>query len=397
MAGSTSTLRVAGMPSGYPAEIDANLKIRWVDNLVTNMSEDSTQFLKWAGGPSSFTFTNPKIEWIEDDQFGRRPTHTGLTNAADTSFVVTGQAHQFPVGTLFYHVSSGEIARVIAIVDADTLTLQRDVPGAVSEGAWLSTDEVIVSGHAMSEDDNWTFRPSGVLSMLYNYAQITHTAVQASYRRVATGFYGNLQGTDLDYQSAGAVAFEYVAMEEALVFGYRYEGSTANRPAMTGGLAFYITDANGAEVNDLNSADLTRTDIEDTLQNLWYSVGPDKMARTLVGSAFAQRRVDSFWENSERLTAGYTGVPGVHIQAFRTAFGVIEVMMHTATAKNQAYLLNKQNIRMGNYAGLGRPHLLAFPQPSTQGPRIQRAFYADIGIEIKGVQGMALFTDFATS
>lgn len=385
------------MPSGYPAEIDANIKIRWVDNLLTNMSENSTDLLKYLGGPSQFTFTNPKIEWIEDDQFGRRPTHTGLVDANDTSFVVTGLAHQFPVGTLFCHVADGEIARVIAIVDADTLTLQRDVPGTVSEGAWLSTDEVIVSGHAMSEDDNWTFRPSGILSMLFNYAQVTHTAVQASYRRVATSFYGNLSGTDLDYQSSGAVAFEYLAMEEAFVFGQRYVGSSAARPAMTGGLDFYITDANGAEVTDLNSAPLTRQDIEDNLQNQWYSVGPDKMSRTIVGSVFAQRRIDSFWAAAERLPAGFTSIPGVHIQAFRTPFGVVEILMHTAVGKDRLYFLNRNNIKMGNYAGLGRPHLLAFPQPSTQGPRIQRAFYADIGIECKGVQGMGKIQEFAIS
>lgn len=397
MAGSTSTLRVAGMPSGYPAEIDSNLKIRWVDNMVTNMSEDSTQLLKWAGGPSQFTFTNPKIEWIEDDQFGRRPVHTGLTGSGDTSLVVTGLAHQFPVGTLLMHVADGEIARVVAIVDADTLTLQRDVPGAVSEGAWLSTDEVIVAGHAMSEDDNWTFRPSGILSMPYNYAQITHTAVQASYRRVATAFYGNLTGTDLDYQSASAVAFEYVAMEEALVFGYRFVGASAARPATTGGLSFYITDANGAEVTDLNGAALTRADIEDNMQAQWYSVGPDKMSRTIVGSVFAQRRIDSFWSQAERLPAGFSGVPGVTISGFKTAFGNVEILMHTAVAKNELYFLNKSNIAMGNYAGLGRPHLLAFPQPSTQGPRIQRAFYADIGVKIKGVQGMGKIQEFALS
>ena len=39
MAGSTSLLRVGGIPSGYPAEIDSNVKIRWVDNLLVNMSE----------------------------------------------------------------------------------------------------------------------------------------------------------------------------------------------------------------------------------------------------------------------------------------------------------------------------------------------------------------------
>lgn len=397
MAGSTSTLRVAGIPSGYPAEIDANIKIRWVDNLLTNMSENSTDLLKYFGGPMGFSFTNPKIEWIEDDQFGRRPTHTGLTNAGDTSLVVTGLAHQFPVGTLFKHVSSGEIVRVTAIADADTLTLQRDVPGTVTEGAWLSTDEVIVAGHAMSEDDDWVARPSAILNMPFNYAQVTHSMVQASYRRQATAFYGNLNGTDLDYQSQNAVAFHYLAMEEALVFGPRYVGASSARPALTGGIEFYVTDANGAYVADLGAASLTRTDIEDALQDRWYSVGPEKMARTMVGSVFAQRRIDSFWAQAERLPAGYTGIPGVHVEAFKTPFGNIDVLMHTAVAQNELYILNKSQISVGHYAGLGRPHLLALASPSATGPRVQRAFYADIANKVKGVQSMIRIHDFAIS
>jgi hypothetical protein len=233
--------------------------------------------------------------------------------------------------------------------------------------------------------------------MPFNYAQISHSAVQATWRRIATAQYGSLNGTDLDYQSANAVAFHYVAMEGSIAFGERYVGSSADRPAMSGGLPFYITDANGAQVTDLAGADLTRTDIEDLLQDAWYSVGPEKMAMTMIGSVFAQRRIDSFWANSERLTPGYTGIPGVHIQSFRTAFGPVDILMHTSVGKNELYFVNKSNISMGCYAGLGRPHLLAFGQPSATGPRVQRAFYADTANKIKGVQGMGKIEDFAIS
>lgn len=395
MSGSTSTLRVAGIPSGYPAEIDANVKIRWVDNLLINMSEKSTKLLKYLGGPSQFSFNNPKVEWVEDDQWGRRPTHTGLVNSADTSFVVTGQAHRYPVGTLLYHPADGEIVRVTAVADADTLTLQRDVPGAVSEGAWLSTDEVIVAGFAMAEDADWTFRPSAIVSLPYNFAQVHSVGIQATFRRMALGLYG-IRGTDLDYQSANTVGEQFVAMEEELVYGYRYEGASAARPALMGGLIFYITAANGAQVTDLSAVALTRQDLDDELQDLFYAVGPEKMAMDMVISAWGQRKISNFFSSAERLPPAATE-GGVSITRLNTDFGVLNILMHTAVAKNELYIINRDMVKMGNFEGLGRPHLLQLAAPSATGPRIQRAFYADVSAMVKGVQGMARIHNFSVT
>lgn len=397
MAGDVSTLRLAGMPSGYPAEIDATLKVRFVDNLLINMSENSTDLLKYFGGFDTFVFTNPKIEWVEDDIFGRRPTHTGLAAAGTTSLTVTAQAHNYPVGTLLLHVSDGEIVRVAAIVDDNTLTLTRDYNSAVSEGAWASTDEVIVCGHVMSEDDNWTYRPSATLSMPYNYGHVTHTAFQASYRRLATQFYG-LVGTDLDYQSARATSFHFVAFEQQLIKGARYVGADALHPATMGGIDFFVTSANGAYVNDLgsNTVPVVRRDFDDALQDRWYTVGPENMGMTLIGSVWAQRRIDSFWTNAERISSGAT-MAGTAIRTMHTVFGDLDISMHTAVAKDDIYLTKRDSISMGHYAGLGRPHLIALPAPSATGPRVQRAFYGDVSAKVKGVQAMARINGFALS
>lgn len=396
MAGDVSTLRVAGMPSGYPAEIDANVKIRWVDNLLINMSERSTDLLKYLGGPSQFVFTNPKVEWVEDDQWGRRPTHTGLAAAGTTTLTVTGQAHRYPVGTLFRHIADGEIVRVKAIPDDNTLTIVRDVDNSVSEGAWLSTDEVIVSGFAMNEDDNWTFRPSAILTLPFNYAQVHSVGVQATFRRVATALYG-LQGTDLDYQSANTTAEQFVDMEEELVLGKRFVGSGPDNPGMMGGIDYYVTSANGAYVLTLTSSTgIQRKDLDDMFQSLWYSVGPEKMGRTLVLSVWAQRKITSFFSQAERLGPGAT-YAGTAIKSFLTDFGTIDVVMATAVAKDELYNINKNLIKMGNYAGLGRPHLMQLPMPSATGPRIQRAFYADVSASVKGVQSMGKINRFSVS
>lgn len=395
MAGAVDTLRLAGIPSGYPAEIDASVKVRWVDNLLINMSEQSTDLLKALGGPSQFTFTNPKVEWPEDDQWGRRPTHGGLASGTTVLWTVTGQAHRYPIGTIFLHVLDGELARVDAIVDANTLHLTRDYNSALSETSWASTDEVLVAGHVMSEDDNWTYRPSGIITLPFNYAWVTQSAVQVSWRRASTAFYG-LVGTDLDYQAAGATAFHFVAMEEQLVKGARYVGADALHPASAGGIDYFVTSANGAYVSDLgsNTVAFTRRDIYDLLQDRWYNVGPENMARMVVGSVWAQLKFDSWFTNNSPVPVGAT-TAGTAIRNVITPFGTISIMMHTAVAKEDMYFLNKNNIKMGNFAGLGRPHLLALPSPSATGPRFQRAFYGDLSIMVKGVQGMGRINGFA--
>lgn len=394
MAGDVATLRVAGYPSGYPAEIDANVKIRWVDNLLINMSERSTDLLKFLGGPSQFTFTNPKVEWVEDDQWGRRPTHTGLAAAGTLNWVITGQAHRYPVGSLFRVVASGEIFRVKAHVDANNVTIIRDADGGANAAVVASTDEVMFAGFAMSEDDNWVFRPSGILTLPFNYAQIHSLGVQASFRRVATQFYG-LTGTDLDYQSANAVAEQFVAMEMELMSGSRSVGSSVDKPGMTGGGNFYITAANGAYVTTLSSTvAITRKDLDDMFQSLWYAVGPEKMARTLVVSVWAQRKITSFFSAAERIGPGAT-MAGTAIKSFLTDFGTINVVMHTAVAKDELFNLNQDLVKMGNFAGLGRPHLMQLPMPSATGPRIQRAFYGDLATMFKGVQSMGKINRFS--
>lgn len=395
MAGNPSTLRVAGIPSGYPAEIDANVKIRWVDNLLINMSERSANLLKYIGGPSQFTFNNPKPEWVEDDVWSRRLTHGGLAAGGTTALTVTAASHRYPIGTLLLVADVGEILRVNAHADANTLTVTRDADGVSLADTVLSTDEIIVAGLAMSEDEDWTFRPSAIFNLPYNFAQTIHVGIQVTFRRQALALYG-LRGTDLDQISANTVGEMFVGMDDGLVQGTRYEGSGTTKPAQMGGFRFYITAANGAEVSDISSAALTRADIDNDLQALWYAVGPEKMARALVISAWGQRKVTSFFSAAERLPPKATSA-GVVIGSYNSDFGAIDVLMHTAVRKDEAYLINPDNIKMGNFAGLGRPHLLQLASPSATGPRVQRAFYADVSCMVKGVHGMGHLHTFSTS
>lgn len=398
MAGTVQTLRLSGIPSGYPAEIDAGLKIRWVDENVVNLSDYSIPLLKYFGGFAKFTFNQSKIEWVEDDLWNRRPTHGGLASGASTSLTVTGQAHRYPVGTILLHVPSGEYVRVTGHPDGNTLTITRDITSSVTEGAWASTDEVIAVGVSFHETDDWVYRPTSLFGTPYNLPQIFQAGVQVTFRRMETAIYGLRGGNDLDHQTAQTVSQMMVKIDGALAHGTRFAGSsTPNAPAMMGGLRFFVSSSvSGSKEVNLGGNALTRKDIDDALQDLYYAVGPDNMARTIICSAWAKRKITSFFSAAERLGPG-ANVAGVAIDRFMTDFGPVDVLLHTELAKNELYIVKQPNHMVGHHGQLGRPHVLQPAAPSATGPRVQRAFYADISSIHKGAAAEARIYNFSTS
>jgi hypothetical protein len=386
---------VAGVVGGFPAEIDATSKVRYVAPLLVNMSERSADLLKYVGGPESFDFRNTKVEWQEDDVWSRRLSHTGLVGGATVALVVTGAAHRYPIGTILYLPSDNEYMRVTGHTDADTLVIARDIYTTATGGAGAvaSTAEILVSGFTMDENDDYVFRPTAIFGFPYNHPQVHQAGVKASFRRQETALY-NMRGNDLDYRALDLIAEQFVAMEQSLVHGYRFAG-TASVPAAMGGLKFYVTSANGATVTDLASAALTRKDIDDMLQTIWYSVGGDKMGKTLLVSAWAKRKISSFFSAAERLGPG-TQAGGVVIDRLNTDFGVIDLMLHTALAKNELFLINQSSMKMGCHGQRGRPHLEELP-PSNVGPRSEKVFYGDLSVIVSGVQAMGRIHTFSVT
>lgn len=405
MPGTAETMRFAGMPdSGYPAEFlldgTTSLRVRWVAPLLVNMSELSTDLLKYTGGVEQFQYTHSRIEWVEDDPWNRRPTISALDAAgsanASQTLTVTGAAHRFPVGTILFNRNQDEFVRVTGHPSTDALTITRDITARVDETSvtWAATDEVFVAGFAMHENDNWVFRPTSLTTMPFNYSQVHSVGVQETFRMMETQQYG-LQGNDLDKQAANTVAEQFVSMEQEFVHGDRFAGTSAI-PAMSGGMFFYITSANGAQVTDLSSAALVRSDIDDILQSLFYAVGGDKMAKTIVGSAWGKRKISSFFSGAERLGPGMGQQAGVVVDRLNTDFGVVDILLHTAVRQDELYLIRQENHKMGHHGTLGRPQLRQLP-PSSAGPRIQQAFYADVSAIHSGPRAEARILNFSTT
>jgi hypothetical protein len=360
-----------------------------------NMKEQSTDLLKYLGGPTQFTCTNTKIEWVEDDGWNRRVTGCTMADHAVTETLTFADniAHRFPIGTLFYNNEIGETARLSAHVSASTVTLLRDTDGQSKHAAWLATHEVLVAGLAMHETDYWTFSPGAYISVPYNFVQTMSEGVHVTFNRMEQALLG-IPGTDLDYLTQNVIARAFVNMEQNLITGYRYLGAST-KPSLMGGINFYVTAANGAYVKDLADAALTRKDLDDALQDRWVAVGPEKVARTVLLGPWAKRKVSSWFSSAEHMNSGAGQTGGITVDRINTDFGPVDFLLHTAIAQDQIYFLNRENIKMGVLGARGRPHLEIPAGVSPTAPRVERFFYAAISCEVKGVQGMGRITDIS--
>jgi hypothetical protein len=322
------------------------------------------------------------------------------SSGTGTLTLSAGTNHRYPIGTIIFDVTNGEYVRVEAHdAGGADITVRRDITSAVTEASldWLSTDEVIVAGFSMHENDAWVARPTAIFNLPFNLAHIQHVAADVTYRRQETALYG-LRGTDLDKVAADTVAEQIVYIEEGAAFGQRNVGAS-NIPATFGGLRFYITSANGAQVTNLSSAALTRKDIDDMLQDLVFEVGMGKMAKTIICSPWAKRKISSFFSAGERL-GPMASEAGVVIDRFNTDFGVIEVLMHPSLAQDELYLIRPETNKIGHHGDRGRPHLeeaVAVNSSGQTGPFLRRVFYADLSMMCKGVQGEGRIHGFSTS
>ena len=406
MAGTMDTLRVGGVPGGYPSEIDSSVKVRFVeDSEIINLSDLSVDLLKLLGGVNQGQFDNEKLEWVEHDIWARRLTNSGtLDGTAGTDpLTVTAQAHRYPIGTLLRNISHAdrEIVRVEAHVDANDLTVRRGYAGT-TVATWAATDIVIVCGFSMHEGDaasglgsgDWVYRPTYITTLPFNYHQIQHVALRQTWHRAGNRLYGSQTGqADFAEQVTQTMAEQLVAVEAALIMGERYAGDATIGPSAAGGLEFYITAANNAQVSDLNGKSLTRKDIEDLMQNLAYSVGRQNMANLIVCDYWFGRKVTSFFDSKERLTPN-DSIAGLEVDRVRIpGLGVVQILPHVACPDGRAYFIKVENIKVQTFAGLGQPHVGEIIQ--TSGPYQGRYFYMNWSASIKGVEGMGLIQEYS--
>lgn len=387
-----STRLIGVDTGGYPSQPDASAIIRQVDNELMQAMDLSVPLLTMLGGLSGFTVNNVKHEWVEDDLWRRRITsHSALTSGtADESLTITAQAHRYPIGTIIEFES--ELVRVKAIVDANTVTVDRAYAGTTA-AAHAANVGGVVAGSSMAENDNWVYRPTPVVSLPYNYCQMDHTALRNSWRRQQVRLYGRDGAQELDELTAQTLAQKTVAIEGALVRGQRYVGASG-APATAGGMKYYITSANGADVTDKLGAALTLANLYSMIHNIVNVVGLENVGRTIITGRWGKEKISSFFAGSVRTTR-QDKIGGTVIDMLDTEWGEFKVLMHYSLDTNDLYLINENFIKVGHLGSVGLLHVGETME--TAGPFSGRYVYSDFTFKIKNIPTMGRIHNFSST
>ena len=375
--------RYAGVTDGYPTPPNADDIILQIDPEVIAAMDIRTPLFDMAGG-FSFQYRAGKFFWLKGDPFRRRLTsHGGFADTTATALTITAQAQHFPVGTVFEF--ENELVRVIAIVDANTVTVVRGYAGTTA-AAHASTVIGEVAGGTMSETDNWVYRPTSTITRPFNYSQMRHIALRESWRAHDSQMYGVDGPSKLDTDASNSLRQVMIEVEQSLVRGIRYAGAGPTTPPMAGGMEYYITAANGAKVVDLAGGALTERSIMQAIEDRVRLVGEENVARVIIVDFWGKQKISSFYAGSRRMTNDER-VGGSIIDTLVTEWGDFKFVMSSAVRPGFMYGANMGNISLGTFGSTGIPHLGEVPS-SHDGPFNGRYVYADYSFKFKDIESM---------
>jgi hypothetical protein len=392
VAGTTSTLRVTGVPSGYPSEQENNVKVRWVDTALEVMSDFEVPLLKAVGGASQFTADNTKIEWVLYDTWSDRGTSSGTLAVAGTTLTWDASiAHRFPRGSVLK--IEDELVWVSAQASATTSTIVRDYAGT-TDAEHASGTTVRVVGFTEVEGTSVVLRGSALRSVPYNHFSIYKTGHSESWAQTEANVYTR-SGATMPEMMADTISQMFVMIEAQVIEGQRVVGSGTTDPPMSGGLRYFGTSANGATIVNAGGAKLSRTIMNTGFDGSFDAVGAAKMGRTVLCGVAAQRVL---WEEYVQNTIRTGPNDESANEGFRTLMNEYGSFSFLGPYKriptNELWIINPALIEVGTYGQLGRLHEFDI---ATDGDFNTKGLYGQYGNKIKGIPGIVRIHNFTTS
>lgn len=215
-----------------------------------------------------------KVEWLHEELLTPKSTCTEAMDASETDLdVTTGHGLRFSPGDVI--LEDAEYMRVVSIA-TDTLTVVRGWGGSTAATHLINTP-VLNLGQALAEGSDpevarWQDRTGA-----YNMTQIFGpTAIQISATENVVRKYGLGGTTEFQHQVANRTKEHWIEFEQALLYGIRVN-DTSNHWRSMGGLAYYLTAANGAVV-DSSTTTFSESSVLAMLQSTFDNGGgPDRL------------------------------------------------------------------------------------------------------------------------
>lgn len=332
--------------------------IRQVDDTIDIMSQDTIPFLKLIG-VNGEAMTSSRYEWMSDELLKETVIMGATSNTSSASLTFATTLEDTPtanvqIGSILYvssttgNPSDGLQMLVTAIDSATAVTVTRPYAGttdfwigANTPIAGLASGAVRIIGLASVDTNDSARKEMVVPTFAYNVPQIFDSSFKITWLAKNTPQYG--VANDESYQLEKTMKEIWVKLEQQAIFGKRYETD----PKSFGGFDNFLS------TNTTNNAGaaLTESQLLDTLQSLWYSVGQDNMAKTILCGGWVKRKINSWFSPMAQMRRSERK-GGVVVNEIDTDFGTVDVYIMNRIPANTLYILNPKFIKVHPFKGL---------------------------------------------
>lgn len=325
------------MPTGTITSYNLNVGTKLdVENMIWTITPFTVPLLGTQGSDgrtaiSQTTCYEKKIEWLDEVLLVPNST-LGSTANTTTTYITVAATDQlkFQTGDVI-SVGSGAAAEGMLVTGygttANTLTVTRAWNTAATTKASHASG-VSVKGVGQAQVEGATPPAARAVDRVdrYNLTEIFGpTAVQVSGSENAIQKYG-LSGTEFDKQTANRIKEMYVGLEQTIVYGSRFTGSTKRT---MGGFTFFIT----SNVTSTNTQMSTST-LLTNLGNCFDAGGtPDRL---LVGRK--QKVNVSAIKSTEIRFAQDTNIRGQVVDYFDSDLGRVMIVLDRWLRSSDAFL-----------------------------------------------------------
>ncbi len=281
-----------------------------------------------------------KVEWLDEELLLPRSTaDASATTGEGVLTVASGHQLRFSTGDVLL-LSSGERVRVTGYgTTADTLLVTRGF--ASSTAATIATSAIITNyGQALAEGSDPENARAIDRNARYNLTEIFGpTAVQVSGTENVVRKYGLSGTTEFDHQAANRIKEQFIAVDQALLYGSRFE-DTNNKWRTMGGAIYYI-----ATNVDSTTTAITESLFLDQIQAMYDAGGAGADIIAQVGSK--QKRTISAWATAITIQVmrGDSG-RGQKVDTFTCDFGDVTIVLNRNVRKADLFLYTRDQFEL---------------------------------------------------
>jgi hypothetical protein len=281
-----------------------------------------------------------KVEWLDEELL--LPRSLAAATATTSEGVLTVQSgHQlrFSTGDVLL-AASGERLRVTGYgTTTDTLLVTRGFSS--STAATLTSGDTITNyGQALAEGSDPENARSLDRTARNNYTEIFGpTAVQVSGTENVIRKYGLSGTTEFDKQAANRIKEQFIAVDQAILYGKALEDTNNKWRTMGGFIDFISTNV------DSTTTDLTETAFLDSIQDMYDAGGAGDGLIAQVGSK--QKRTISAWDTSITINVNRSeGARGTVVDVFQSDFGDATIVLNRNVRTKDLFLYTRDQAQL---------------------------------------------------